>query len=125
MSPNTSYSNDKLNQYQQSIDAYAEHLKNCANILYRLETDDTLSLQERNNLKVELGNILNDAKTENQLLLNDLTTEFHAYEATSPRSTLNLSAFQMLKEKVVSKDKNYQLSDDEAADDSAFYYRDN
>lgn len=118
-----SYSEEKLARYKQSIESYSNHLRRCADILYQLETDESLSLHDKDLLKVELGDTLNQSKNESQDILDNLTTEFQAYDATSPRSNLNLSGFQMLKEKVVSKDKDYQLSSEEAADDSSFYYR--
>ncbi|EGQ3127483.1 MULTISPECIES: hypothetical protein [Staphylococcus] len=119
-----SFSTSKYNDFVNKVDEHANHLKRCAEIILQLDTDDNLSLNDKSMLKEELGTKLEIIKTDNQNITDMLFTDYQVYDATEPRLHQNLSGFQMLKEKVASKDKDYRLSKEEAANDSSFYYRD-
>lgn len=56
-------------------------------------------------IKNELGSIIDKIKSDNQNIIDMLVTDYQVYDATEPRLHQNLSGFQMLKEKVASKDK--------------------
>ncbi|NHM74405.1 hypothetical protein G8Y85_03015 [Staphylococcus sp. 11007852] len=71
-----------------------------------------------------MGTKLEKIKLDNQNLIDMLFTDYQVHEATRPRINQDLSGFQMLKEKVASKDKNFKLSKEEAENDNSFYYRD-
>ncbi|HFG8920682.1 hypothetical protein [Staphylococcus epidermidis] len=119
-----SFSNQKYDKFINKVDSHSDNLKRCASIIFQLETDDALTLDEKSQLKTELGSILDRIKSENQTIIDMLVTDYQVYDATEPRLHQNLSGFQMLKEKVASKDKNFKLSKEEAENDSSFYYRD-
>ncbi len=119
-----SFSTSKYHNFVSKVDEHAKHLKRCAEIILQLEVDDNLSLNDKSMLKQELGTKLETIKLDNQNITDMLFTDYKVYDATEPRLTQNLSGFQMLKEKVASKDKDYRLSKEEAANDSSFYYRD-
>ncbi len=119
-----SFSNQKYDKFLEKVDGYSDNLKRCASIIFQLETDESLTLDEKSQLKTELGSILDRIKSENQTIIDMLVTDYQVYDATEPRIHQNLSGFQMLKEKVASKDKNFKLSKEEAENDSSFYYRD-
>ncbi|WP_267239606.1 hypothetical protein [Staphylococcus aureus] len=119
-----SFSNQKYDKFINKVDSHSDNLKRCASIIFQLETDDALTLDEKSQLKTELGSILDRIKSENQTIIDMLVTDYQVYDATEPRIHQNLSGFQMLKEKVASKDKNFKLSKEEAENDSSFYYRD-
>jgi len=119
-----SFSNQKYDKFIEKVDGHSDNLKRCASIIFQLETDESLTLDEKSQLKTELGSILDRIKSENQTIIDMLVTDYQVYDATEPRLHQNLSGFQMLKEKVASKDKNFKLSKEEAENDSSFYYRD-
>lgn len=119
-----SFSSHKYDKFINNVDEHSDNLKRCASIIFQLETDNTLNLDGKNQLKNELGSIIDKIKSDNQNIIDMLVTDYQVYDATEPRLHQNLSGFQMLKEKVASKDKNYKLSKEEAANDSSFYYRD-
>lgn len=119
-----SFSTNKYHKFVSNVDKHANHLKRCAEIILQLESDSTLSLEDKANLKQELGTKLETIKLDNQNIIDMLFTDYQVYDATEPRLHQNLSGFQMLKEKVANKDKDYRLSKEEAANDNSFYYRD-
>ncbi|EGQ3396909.1 hypothetical protein NAC36_002432 [Staphylococcus pseudintermedius] len=119
-----SFSATKYNTFLSDVDEHANHLKRCAEIILQLETDASLTLDNKVNLKEELGTTLEKIKLDNQNIIDVLFTDYQVYEATKPRTTQDLSGFQMLKEKVASRDKNFKLSKEEAENDNSFYYRD-
>lgn len=119
-----SFSSHKYDKFINNVDEHSDNLKRCASIIFQLETDNTLNLDGKNQLKNELGSIIDKIKSDNQNIIDMLVTDYQVYDATEPRLHQNLSGFQMLKEKVASKDKNYKMSKEEAANDSSFYYRD-
>ncbi|CFH41630.1 TPA: hypothetical protein ACF5GV_002753 [Staphylococcus aureus] len=119
-----SFSSHKYDKFISNVDEHSDNLKRCASIIFQLETDNTLNLDDKNQLKNELGSIIDKIKSDNQNIIDMLVTDYQVYDATEPRLHQNLSGFQMLKEKVASKDKNFKLSKEEAENDSSFYYRD-
>ncbi|MDU0936918.1 MAG: hypothetical protein E7A88_00070 [Dermabacter sp.] len=119
-----SFSNHKYDKFINNVDEHSDNLKRCASIIFQLETDNTLNLDRKTQLKNELGSIIDKIKSDNQNIIDMLVTDYQVYDATEPRLHQNLSGFQMLKEKVASKDKNFKLSKEEAENDSSFYYRD-
>ncbi|MBF0795252.1 hypothetical protein [Mammaliicoccus lentus] len=119
-----SYSTKKYDYLTKIADEQATDIKRCAEIIYQLETDSKLSLSDKDLLKSELGDKVDSLKLINHDLLDTLVTEYQLYDATAPRVTQNLSGFKVLEEKVVNKDRDYRLSEDEVQDDAAFYYSD-
>ena len=106
----------------EAVNAHLDDIKRCADIIYRLETDATLSLNDKDVLKVELGNKIDTVKSDSQDMLDALTTEYQLYDSTSPRITQDLSNFKMLGEKVVNKNKDYRVTKDEAENDNTFFF---
>lgn len=117
-----SYSLDKYNTLIKTANEQSKDIQSCAEIIYKLETESSLSLDERDQLKGELGKKVDAVKSLSNQLQDTLSTEYHLYESTKPRIHQDLSGLQMLKEKVVDKNKDY--SSNETLDDSAFFYRD-
>ncbi|HHP7503160.1 TPA: hypothetical protein ACSGGW_001945 [Staphylococcus aureus] len=118
-----SFSTSKYNKFVSSVDEHANHLKRCAEIILQIETDTSLTLNDKSDLRQELGTKLEKIKLENQNIIDMLFTEYQVHEATRPRINQDLSGFQILKEKVASKNKNFKLSKEEAENDNSFYYR--
>ncbi|WP_215392848.1 hypothetical protein [Staphylococcus aureus] len=118
-----SFSESKYNKFVNNVDEHANHMKRCAEIILQIETDISLTLNEKANLKQELGTKLEQIKLDNQNIIDMLFTDYQVHEATRPRINQDLSGFQMLKEKVANKDKNFKLSKEEAENDNSFYYR--
>ncbi|MBZ5277329.1 hypothetical protein [Staphylococcus aureus] len=118
-----SFSTSKYNKFVSSVDEHANHLKRCAEIILQIETDTSLTLNEKSDLRQELGTKLEKIKLDNQNIIDMLFTDYQVHEATRPRINQDLSGFQILKEKVASKDKNFKLSKEEAENDNSFYYR--
>ncbi|WP_457817849.1 hypothetical protein [Staphylococcus aureus] len=118
-----SFSTSKYNKFLTSVDEHANHLKRCAEIILQIETDTSLTLNEKSDLRQELGTKLEKIKLDNKNIIDMLFTDYQVHEATRPKINQDLSGFQILKEKVVSKDKNFKLSKEEAENDNSFYYR--
>ncbi len=118
-----SFSTSKYNKFVSNVDEHANHLKRCAEIILQIETDTSLTLNDKSDLRQELGTKLEKIKLENQNIIDMLYTEYQVHEATRPRINQDLSGFQILKEKVASKNKNFKLSKEEAENDNSFYYR--
>ncbi|HDE0139774.1 TPA: hypothetical protein PB369_002545 [Staphylococcus aureus] len=118
-----SFSASKYNKFLTSVDEHANHLKRCAEIILQIETDTSLTLNEKSDLRQELGTKLEKIKLDNKNIIDMLFTDYQVHEATRPRINQDLSGFQILKEKVASKDKNFKLSKEEAENDNSFYYR--
>ncbi|HDA2604482.1 TPA: hypothetical protein R8C65_002702 [Staphylococcus aureus] len=118
-----SFSTSKYNKFLTSVDEHANHLKRCAEIILQIETDTSLTLNEKSDLRQELGTKLEKIKLDNKNIIDMLFTDYQVHEATRPRINQDLSGFQILKEKVASKDKNFKLSKEEAENDNSFYYR--
>ncbi|HDF1966531.1 hypothetical protein FAF40_01535 [Staphylococcus haemolyticus] len=116
------YSKEKRDNFMEAVNAHLDDIKRCADIIYRLETDATLSLNDKDVLKVELGNKIDTVKSDSQDMLDALTTEYQLYDSTSPRITQDLSNFKMLGEKVVNKNKDYRVTKDEAENDNTFFF---
>ncbi|MEO4389654.1 hypothetical protein ABH385_13970 [Staphylococcus aureus] len=118
-----SFSTSKYNKFLTSVDEHANHLKRCAEIILQIETDTSLTLNEKSDLRQELGTKLEKIKLDNKNIIDMLFTDYQVHEATRPRINQDLSGFQILKEKVASKDKNFKLSKEEAENDNSFFYR--
>ncbi|HDE0230050.1 TPA: hypothetical protein PB396_002684 [Staphylococcus aureus] len=118
-----SFSTSKYNKFLTSVDEHANHLKRCAEIILQIETDTSLTLNEKSDLRQELGTKLEKIKLDNKNIIDMLFTDYQVHGATRPRINQDLSGFQILKEKVASKDKNFKLSKEEAENDNSFYYR--
>ncbi|HCV2365114.1 TPA: hypothetical protein SGW21_002248 [Staphylococcus aureus] len=116
------YSKEKRDNFMEAVNAHLGDIKRCADIIYQLETDATLSLNDKDVLKVELGNKIDTVKSDSQDMLDALTTEYQLYDSTSPRITQDLSNFKMLGEKVVNKNKDYRVTKDEAENDNTFFF---
>lgn len=116
------YSKEKRDNFMEAVNAHLGDIKRCADIIYQLETDGTLSLNDKDVLKVELGNKIDTVKSDSQDMLDALTTEYQLYDSTSPRITQDLSNFKMLGEKVVNKNKDYRVTKDEAENDNTFFF---
>lgn len=116
------YSKEKRDNFMEAVNAHLDDIKRCADIIYQLETDATLSLNDKDVLKVELGNKIDTVKSDSQDMLDALTTEYQLYDSTSPRITQDLSNFKMLGEKVVNKNKDYRVTKDEAENDNTFFF---
>lgn len=116
------YSKEKRDNFMEAVNEHLDDIKRCADIIYQLETDATLSLNDKDVLKVELGNKIDTVKSDSQDMLDALTTEYQLYDSTSPRITQDLSNFKMLGEKVVNKNKDYRVTKDEAENDNTFFF---
>lgn len=116
------YSKEKRANFMEAVNEHLDDIKRCADIIYQLETDATLSLNDKDVLKVELGNKIDTVKSDSQDMLDALTTEYQLYDSTSPRITQDLSNFKMLGEKVVNKNKDYRVTKDEAENDNTFFF---
>lgn len=118
----TNSSTMKYNTLVKSAKKHNEDINRCAEIIYQLETEETLSLNDRDLLKSELGDLVDEVKSNSVNIDDALVTEYQLHNATAPRSTQNLSGLQLLKEKVVDKDRNRRLTAEEQQSDESFYY---
>lgn len=115
------YSKQKYDSFVNAAREHVADIERAAQIIYDLETKN-LSLSDKNTLKSELNEKVNTIKSDSIDMLDTLATEYQLYDATAPRISMNLSGFTMLKDKVVTKDNDNQLSDTELQDDNTFYH---
>lgn len=115
------YSKEKYDNFIKAAREHIDDIERAATIIYELETKD-LSLTEKDTLKTELNDKVHTIKSDSIDMLDSLSTEYQLYDATAPRISTNLSGFKMLKDKVVLKNDDYRLSQNEAQDDNAFYH---
>lgn len=116
------YSKEKRDNFMSAVNEHLDDIKRCADIIYQLETDEALSLNDKDVLKVELGNKVDTVKSDSQDMIDALITEYQLYDSTKPRITQDLSNFKMLGEKVVNKNKDYRVTKDEAENDNTFFF---
>lgn len=119
---NSKYSSTKHKAFIESSEKNNLDIKRCADIIYQLETDESLSLNDKDLLKSELGDKVDAIKSNSSDMVDSLVTEYQLYNATAPRSSQNLSGLQLLKEKVVDRDRSRRMTPEEQQHDDAFYY---
>ncbi|HDE6087065.1 TPA: hypothetical protein PDP79_002327 [Staphylococcus aureus] len=115
------FSADKYQSFIEAVNSHSENIKRCATIINKLEWEYELPLTEKDELKLELGNLIDTVKADSSDIIDSLISDYQVFDATAPRVSQNLSGFKTLNERIVNKDKNVRVNPNEA-DDSSFYY---